>query len=207
MPESVPVRCPACRRERRFTVPVYPCACGAPVVPPLDPRGAPTAVTHLVWDEQWVSLRCGACGREGEWPQPELGCPCGTVVRVPVARGEPEPWDAVVAAARLLHRLGHHGVRRARRRPAHGIGLLAPGLVAHVDPGERPACLRDVECLWLTAMIRSARGVHFSRAGYTADARARADGLDIPLFSLDAAHAPRPVNDAARAFTAPDRAS
>ncbi|POX44938.1 hypothetical protein C3489_35285 [Streptomyces sp. Ru71] len=201
MSESVPVRCPSCRRERRYVLPVYPCPCGAPVVPPLDRRAAPTAVTHRVWDEQWVSLRCGACGRAGEWPQPELGCPCGTVVRIPVAPDEPGPWDAVVAAARLLHRLGHRELRRSGRRPPNGIGLVAPGLLAHVVPGGRPASLRDVECLWLTAMTRAVDCVHFSRPGHTAEARARAEGLSIPLFTLPPTAPPHPANAAAHAFT------
>lgn len=84
MAETIPVRCPDCRREHRFTAPVYPCACGAPVSPPLDPFGRATAVTHRTWDEDWITVRCGACEREDQWPQPELGCPCGTLVRVPV---------------------------------------------------------------------------------------------------------------------------
>ncbi|WP_461079460.1 SDR family oxidoreductase [Streptomyces deserti] len=29
MSESVPVHCPACRREHRYAAPAYPCACGA----------------------------------------------------------------------------------------------------------------------------------------------------------------------------------
>ncbi|MGV9889177.1 hypothetical protein [Streptomyces sp. NPDC003395] len=203
MPESVPVRCPSCRRERRYTAPAYACACGAAVVPPLDPAAVPTAVTHRVWDEQWVSLRCTACGRAGQWPQPELGCPCGTLVRIPVARDGTGPWDEVVAAARLLHRLGHRDVRRAGRRPPGGVALMSTGLLAHVTPGGRPAALRDVEILWLAAMARSARCVHFSGAGYTADARARADGLAVPLFALTAATPPRPLNDAAHAFLGP----
>uniref|UniRef100_UPI0006E40813 hypothetical protein n=1 Tax=Streptomyces graminilatus TaxID=1464070 RepID=UPI0006E40813 len=90
MAESMPVRCPACQREHVYEAPSYPCACGAPVSPPLDERAAPTAVTHHVWDEQWVTVRCTACGREDQWPRPELGCPCGTVLRVPVARPVPD---------------------------------------------------------------------------------------------------------------------
>ncbi|WP_320776418.1 hypothetical protein [Streptomyces sp. CRN 30] len=84
MTESLRVRCPGCRREHRYTAPAYPCACGAPVTPPLDPFGTATAVTHRTWDEDWITVRCEACEREDQWPQPELGCPCGTLVRVPV---------------------------------------------------------------------------------------------------------------------------
>ncbi|WP_221351141.1 hypothetical protein [Streptomyces beigongshangae] len=85
MAESVPVRCPACRREHVYAVPTYPCACGAPVVPVLDPRARPESVTHHTWDEDWVPIPCGTCGRADQWPRPELGCPCGTVLRVPLA--------------------------------------------------------------------------------------------------------------------------
>ncbi|GGZ32724.1 hypothetical protein [Streptomyces poonensis] len=84
MAESIPVRCPGCRREHRYTAPAYPCACGAPVSPPLDPLGTATTVTHRTWDEDWVTVRCGSCDRDDQWPHPELGCPCGALVRVPV---------------------------------------------------------------------------------------------------------------------------
>ncbi|MHC3469824.1 hypothetical protein ACYF6T_14015 [Streptomyces sp. 7R007] len=219
MSESVPVRCPACRREHRYTAPSYPCVCGAPVTPPLDPRGTPTAVTHRVWDEEWVSVCCPSCGRRDQWPRPELGCPCGTVLRVPVARtaaGVARPVtaeraarrafqpvtirtarDAVTAAALYLRWLGYQDIRRADQRPPSGIGLAARGLLAQVDPTVRPASLRDVECLWLTAMTESSDCVYFSLAGYAADARTRADGLRVPLFVLDLTGTPQPVNDVA----------
>ncbi|MEU1180938.1 hypothetical protein ABZ464_25485 [Streptomyces sp. NPDC005820] len=250
MSESVPVRCPACRRERLYTVPSYLCACGAPVALALDPGAEPTAVVHRAWDEDWVTLRCGSCGREGQWPHPELGCPCGTALRLPVTGGtcprraepdapepdapEPEPeaeaepvpepqplpvpaaphrpafrsvairtaLDAVTAAALYLRWLGHGEVRRADQRPTSGIGLAAPGLLAQVDPSVRPAALRDVECLWLTAMTESADCVYFSLAGYADEARAGADRLRVPLFLLDLTGTPQPVNAAAAALDA-----
>ncbi|MFF3334835.1 hypothetical protein ACFYWX_35740 [Streptomyces sp. NPDC002888] len=221
MSESVSVRCPACRREHLYAAPSYPCVCGAPVHPPLDPAGTATAVTHQVWDEQWVTVRCASCGRRDEWPRPELGCPCGTVLRVPVtapgsttdAVARPpttvEPVraprvlqpvtirtarDAVTAAALYLRSLGYQDIRRADQRPPSGIGLAARGLLAQVDPAIRPASLRDVECLWLTAMTESAACVYFSLSGYTDAARDRADGLDIPLFVLELTGIPQPVN-------------
>ncbi|WP_037681504.1 hypothetical protein [Streptomyces griseus] len=219
MSESVSVRCPACRREHLYAAPSYPCVCGAPVRPPLDTAGTATAVTHQVWDEQWVSLRCASCGRRDEWPRPELGCPCGTVLRVPVMSSatttdarpptttEPArarrvlqpvtirtPRDAATAAALYLRSLGYQDIRRADQRPPSGIGLAARGLLAQVDPAIRPASLRDVECLWLTAMTESAACVHFSLAGYTDEARARAEGLDIPLFVLELNGIPKPLN-------------
>ncbi|MFD8999833.1 hypothetical protein ACFV0T_02410 [Streptomyces sp. NPDC059582] len=323
MSESVPVRCPACRREHRYAAPSYPCACGAPVAPRLDPRGAPTAPAHHVWEEQWVTLGCVSCGRRTQWPAPELGCPCGTLLRIPVAGG-PEhpaagapmppltgapvpppagtpvhpltgapvpPWesapvpppagtpvrpaaggpelpapsgpmppstsgpmppttsepvppsangptppsadapvprtadastppktgaplpraarpafrpvpirtavDAVTAAARYLRGLGYPDVRRADQRQPSGIGLAARGILAQVDPTVRPASVRDVECLWLTAMTDSSTCAYFSLAGYTRDARTRADTLGVPLFVLDLMGTPRPVNGSA----------
>ncbi|MFE7274457.1 hypothetical protein [Streptomyces sp. NPDC057623] len=221
MSESVSVRCPACRREHQYAAPVYPCACGAPVAPTLDPQGTATVVTHRSWDEEWVGVRCAGCGREDEWPRPELGCPCGAVLRVPVAataagedadraqRKAPAPRrvfqpitirtarDAVTAAAVYLRWLGYRDIRRADQRPPTGIGIAAHGLLAQVDPTVAPASLRDVECLWLTAMTESAACVYFSLAGYAPDARARADSLGVPLFVLDLTGTPQPVNSLA----------
>ncbi|MET9765598.1 hypothetical protein ABZ016_42145 [Streptomyces sp. NPDC006372] len=241
MAESVPVRCPCCGREHRYTAPEYPCVCGAPVVPPLNPHETATPVAHRVWQDDWVTVRCESCGRRGEWPRPEVGCSCGVVLRVPVVEGQgltgrdsgtgedtaaddttrdqdvsarPQdspaqppaarpPFqsvairtarDAVTATALYLRWLGYRGVRRADQRLPSGIGLAARGLVAQVDPAVRPATLRDVECLWLTAMTESADCLYFSLAGYADDARARADALGIPLFVLDLTGTPRPVN-------------
>ncbi|MEU2912463.1 hypothetical protein ACFYM3_02340 [Streptomyces massasporeus] len=304
MPETVPVRCPACRREHRYTAPAYPCVCGAPVTPRLDRDGSATPVSHRVWQDDWVTVRCGSCGRRGEWPRPEVGCACGMVLRVAVAveRGstgraaagdgsgtaaaqgrktdqggtaaaqepktvqgretdqdgtaaaqEPKtgqdgtadgtaaaqgnqqgsthqphrprdaaavaaearparpPFlsvtirtarDAVTATALYLRWLGYRGVRRADQRPPSGIGLAARGVVAQVDPAVHPATLRDVECLWLTAMTESADCLYFSLAGYADDARTRADALGVPLFVLDLTGTPRPVNAPAETLAA-----
>ncbi|UXY22700.1 hypothetical protein N8I84_31315 [Streptomyces cynarae] len=223
MPESVPVSCPVCRRQHVYAAPSYPCVCGAPVAPPLNRLSRPSVVTHRTWDDDWVAVRCGSCGREGEWPCPELDCPCGTILRVPVSeapvsgaprpdsatdgaggRREQEPVfkpvtirtaaDAIGAAALCLRRLGHHDVRRAQERPPSGVLLTAEGMRALVEPTMRPASLRDVECLWLTALSESARCVCFSLAGYADAARAAADRLGVPLFVLDLTGAPQPVN-------------
>jgi hypothetical protein len=215
MSESVAVRCPVCRREHLYVAPSYPCACGAPVLPPLDPHARATAVSHRSWEDDWVTVLCAACGREGEWPHPELGCPCGTVLRIPVTTGaaprrvDPTPRrtfqpvtirtarDAVTAAALYLRWLGYRDIRRADQRPPNGIGIAARGLLAQVDPTVRPASLRDVECLWLTAMTESASCVYFSLAGYATEARAVADSLGVPLFVLDLTGTPQPVNSLA----------
>ncbi|WP_406839457.1 hypothetical protein ACICHK_31010 [Streptomyces sp. AHU1] len=285
MAESVPVRCPACRREHLYAAPSYPCVCGSPVTAPLDRLAEPVPVAHRAWDDEWTVVRCGACGRETQWPHPELGCSCGTTLRIPMRTppsrdgsrvsedgkreaaadafpggDEPEPRDgevdpargsgperdreasadvppggkaeggtgsdrpgsgrsgrdggdgrrpafrpvtirtardAVTAAALYLGWLGYRDIRRADQRPPTGIGLAARGILAQVDPTVRPASLRDVECLWLTAMTESSDCVFFSLAGYAEDARARADTLGVPLFVLDLTGTPRPVNSPA----------
>ncbi|WP_328767753.1 hypothetical protein [Streptomyces sp. NBC_00286] len=269
MAESVPVRCPACRREHVYAAPSYPCVCGAPVTPELDRDAVPESLTHHTWDDDWITVQCAACGRQDQWPRPELGCPCGTVLRVPLTEergsgvgvgagtstdtgGEPEATDpgadvdegtadgtgegtgqpsaappgsrrpriplpraapsprppfnpvtirtardAVTAAALYLRWLGYQDIRRADQRPPSGIGLAARGVLAQVDPTLRPASLRDVECLWLTAMTESTGCVYFSLAGYAEDARSVADSLGVPLFVLDLTGTPQPVNSLA----------
>ncbi|MGW4568923.1 hypothetical protein ACWEN3_43495, partial [Streptomyces sp. NPDC004561] len=205
MPESVPVRCPACRREHVFAAPVYPCVCGAPTAPRLDPAGAPAVAEHRSWDDEWIAVACAGCGNVAHWPHPELGCPCGTVLRVavadgPAARPRPAPpgaarqrpafqprairtaRDAVTAAALYLRWLGYQDIRRADQRPPSGVGLAARGLLATVEPTVRPYGPRDVECLWLTAMTESADCLCLCLAGYTDDARVTADALGVPLF-------------------------
>ncbi|MGC5341473.1 hypothetical protein ACPXCE_01040 [Streptomyces sp. DT24] len=228
--ESVPVRCPVCRRDHAYVTPVYPCPCGAPTAPPLM-RGAPVEpITHRTWNDDWVSVRCHSCGRRDQWPHPELCCPCGTVLRIPVrpvtsraggtGRAEapshiplprtaaaPRPSfrpmtirtarDAVTAAALYLRWLGYREVVQPLERPASRIDLRATGLIAQVDSTTRPTALRDVECLWLNALSASVSSVFFSLAGYTPEARGRADGLGIPLFVMDLTGTPQPVNSPA----------
>lgn len=220
MTQSLPVHCPVCRRSHRFSAPSYPCACGAPVTPPLDLEGVPSTVDHRAWREEWVVLRCECCGLRGEWPRPELGCPCGAVLRIPVADREtdapaasperpasrPVPMhtarDAVKAVVLYLHRLGHRDIRRADQRPPSGIGLAGHGVLVYVDPSARPATSRDVECLWLTAMTESATCLHFSLAGFSEAALDRADRLTVPLFLLDRSGIPQPLNGPADALDA-----
>ncbi|MEU2024543.1 hypothetical protein ABZ565_20715 [Streptomyces sp. NPDC016469] len=223
--ESVPVRCPACRRDHAYATPVYPCPCGEPTAPPLL-RGAPVVpITHRTWNDDWVTVRCRGCGRHDQWPQPELCCPCGAVLRVPVrpvasagparpahiplprTAAAPRPAfrpltirtarDAVAAAALYLTWLGFRDVTHPVNRPASRIDLRASGLIAEVDSATRPTALRNVECLWLNALNSSVRGVLFSLAGYTPEARKRADTLRVPLFVLDLTGTPQPVNGAA----------
>ncbi|MFC5674034.1 hypothetical protein [Streptomyces incanus] len=52
------------------------------------------------------------------------------------------------------------------------------------------------------SMTESARGLHFTLAGYAPDARERADRLGVPLFLLDLTGIPQPVNAPAVALDA-----
>ncbi|MFD9375357.1 hypothetical protein ACFWBH_07415 [Streptomyces sp. NPDC059999] len=273
MAEAVPVRCPTCRRENSYSAPVFPCACGSPVVAPLNLAAPAVPLTRRTWSDSWVAVRCEACGRDGEWPRPEVGCgSCGTVALIPVhppASGDPDapdsglggrgtsgagdgvradargpaattdppapsdspaapgvppasdapaatdvpagdraPFrpvtirtggDAVVTAALYLRWLGFRDVRRpdGSTTPSAVVDLRAPGVVAQVDPTTAPAGLRAVECVWLNGLTASAASVYFSLAGYTTEARERADHLGIPLFIMDLTGTPQPVNDPA----------
>ncbi|MFF2849098.1 hypothetical protein ACFVT5_22635 [Streptomyces sp. NPDC058001] len=226
MTETVPVRCPDCRREHAYAATALPCPCGAPVAPPLIPGAPPLRVTHRIWAEDWVTVRCGACGREDQWPSPELGCSCGTLLRVPVREtagpdpvGLPlhtprpaptpvprpafqpvavrTPRDAVIVAALYLRWLGWREIRQAKRPPPTGVALTAPGVIALVEPTVLPVSLQDVECLWLTSLTEEAAPVSFSLAGYEEDARTRADELAVPLFVIDLTGTPQPVNSPA----------
>ncbi|GAA2450194.1 hypothetical protein [Streptomyces macrosporus] len=254
--ESVPVRCPVCRREHLYVPPVHPCPCGAPVAPPLLRGGIPVRVHHRIWADSWVTLRCAACGRYDEWPRPELGCPCGAILRPPLASdasaptspdasphassgaaspagtgpvpfpdaagGTPAPRgtasrttarerpafrpvtirtarDVVAAAARYLEWLGFDRVRTTTEtRPASGVDLRGPEVLARVDPTTSPVGPATVETLWLHGLNESATAVCFALAGYTADARRRAHDLEVPLFVMDLTGTPQPVGDAAR---------
>ncbi|MEU8826668.1 hypothetical protein [Streptomyces sp. NPDC048636] len=220
MTDSVPVHCPACRREQSFTPPTFPCSCGAPLTLPVLRDGAPEEVGHRTWQDSWVLVDCPSCGRQGHWPQPEFGCGCGVLVRVPVtppAPTAPPPSgpvvarpafrpvtirtarDAVTAAAQYLKWIGFGDPRRPDD-PAAGMDLCGAGLVARIDPSTRPAALRAVECLWLHGLQRSALSVFFSLAGYAREARTGADALHIPLFIMDLTGTPQPVNDPADAL-------
>ncbi|WP_425589362.1 hypothetical protein [Streptomyces siamensis] len=145
--------------------------------------------------------RPGSGGEQGRGPaRVAKGAGCRPVTSTGAPRPAFQPVtirtarDAVTAAALYLRWLGYRDVRRADQRPPAGIGLAARGILAQVDPTVRPASLRDVECLWLTAMTESAACVYFSLAGYADEARARADSLGVPLFVLDLTGTPQPVN-------------
>ncbi|MER5461094.1 hypothetical protein ABT010_10480 [Streptomyces sp. NPDC002668] len=105
MAETVPVRCPVCSRDHLYAPTPYPCACGAPLAPPMLRGAPPERITHRTWTDDWVTVRCQECGRQDQWPQPELGCPCGTVLRIPVRPvSAPLPASPAAASARALMR-------------------------------------------------------------------------------------------------------
>ncbi|MEI5097799.1 hypothetical protein RB200_02955 [Streptomyces sp. PmtG] len=141
--DGVPVRCPVCRHEQAYAPPAFPCACGAPVVPPVAHGAAVTPVTQRTWADDWVTVRCGACGRAADWPQPELGCACGAVLRIPVVSERPVP------AADPL----------PEPRPAPGPGL-AP---AHVPPPRTAPARRPA---FRPVPVRSARDAVTTAALY-----------------------------------------
>lgn len=127
MTESVPVRCPVCRRDHLFAAPVYPCPCGAPLAAPLLRAARPEPITHRTWADDWVTVRCPECDRQDQWPQPELGCPCGTVLRVPVRPvGTRSPSAPVEGPSRL-------------RRPWH---IPLPRTAVAARPSFRPVTIR-----------------------------------------------------------------
>ncbi|MFE5681635.1 hypothetical protein [Streptomyces sp. NPDC056512] len=205
----VTVRCGACGRRDRWPRPELGCACGTVLRIPVEGDPAPS---HDASPDSDVAG--GATWpRPAHPPTPGGPDPAGTTrpgpAHIPLPPTAPAPRpafqpvairtarDAVTAVALYLRWLGYRDVRRADQRPSSGIGLAARGVVAQVEPSVRPATLRDVECLWLTGMTESAVCVYFSLAGYDEDARTRADELDVPLFVLDLAGVPQPVNNPA----------
>jgi hypothetical protein len=126
--ETVRVRCPSCRRDHLYAAQAYPCACGAPIAPPLLRAAPAEPITHRTWTDDWVTVRCQECGRQDQWPQPELGCPCGTVLRVPV-----RPVSAPAPAA-------PDSTASLAARPSH---LRLPSTAtAVVRPSFRPVTIR-----------------------------------------------------------------
>ncbi len=225
MSESVPVRCPACRREHVYAAPSYPLCVRSPRRPAAgssrrgdgrDPPGVGRglgrgalrglrAARRVAVPGVGLPLRDPAAdSRRGRGADLGAGRAdhaarrrCAGAARLPAGDDPYRATTSVAAAALYLRWLGYRDIRRADQRPPSGIGLAARGILAQVDPTVRPASLRDVECLWLTAMTESAECVYFSLAGYADDARAHADTLGVPLFVLDLTGTPQPVNDLA----------
>lgn len=208
----VTVRCGACGRDSEWPHPEVGCgACGTVVLLPVHPP-----------EQQRAGNPDGSARRDagaGDGAEPggdptseRLGSPAatGAAGRTPVPRPAFRPVtirtarDAVATAALYLRWLGFQDVRRPDGLPipSAAVDLRAPGVVAQVDPSTTPAGLRAVECVWLNGLTASATSVYFSLAGYTEEARGRADDLGIPLFVMDLTGMPQPVNDPADALVA-----
>ncbi|MGN9758057.1 hypothetical protein [Streptomyces sp. SD31] len=189
--EWIGVRCTACGRENEWPRPELGCPCGTVMRVPLaqvDTGQAQEADLHLSAQE----ADPGSAAQEADPGPAQRKGPAARRVFQPITIRTAR--DAVTAAAVYLRWLGYRDIRRADQRPPTGIGIAAHGLLAQVDPTVRPASLRDVECLWLTAMTESVACVYFSLAGYAPEARARAEALGVPLFVLDLTGTPQPVN-------------
>ncbi|MGK5631733.1 hypothetical protein [Streptomyces sp. URMC 123] len=138
MAESVPVACPACRREQSFTPPTFPCPCGAPVTVPVLPGRPPEPLEHPTWENTWVAVRCPACGRQDEWPHPEIGCACGAVLR-PAVAPVPAPSPSDLAPSRAG---GGASAPAPRPVPARAPCDTAPLSSAVPRPAFRPVTIR-----------------------------------------------------------------
>ncbi|MFD8302633.1 hypothetical protein ACFV29_09820 [Streptomyces sp. NPDC059690] len=192
------LRCAVCGRRDEWPYPELGCPCGTVLRVPVTGESTVPDTEGTAGE----STAPDTTGTAGESTAPDTTGTAGGTGAAGPGTGRPRfppvairtPRDAVTAAALYLRRLGYRDLRRADQRPPSGVGLAARGLLAQVDPTVRPASLRDVECLWLTAMTESAVCVYFSLAGYAGDARARADDLGVSLFVLDLTGTAQPVN-------------
>lgn len=186
--EWVTVRCRMCGRRDQWPQPELGCGCGAvlripvrAVQAPSTTRPAAPSTPSTPTDPAHISLP-----RTAPTPRPAF-----QPVPVRTAR------DAVTVAALYLRWLGYGEIRGGVKRAPSGVRVAARGVIALVEPSVAPSSLRDVECVWLSAMAESVGCVCFSLAGYEEAARARADALFIPLFVIDLTGTPQPVNSAA----------
>ncbi|MFH0241740.1 hypothetical protein ACGRHY_04710 [Streptomyces sp. HK10] len=182
------LRCSACGRHDEWPRPELGCPCGALLRPPLaEPSGA--AAPSVV--------PAGGAAAPGDAPLPDAARerPDFQPVAIRTAR------DVVTAAALYLGWLGFERVRPVvGALPVPGVDLRGPEVLARVDPTTSPTGPDAVETLWLHGLNESAVAVCFSLAGYTRQALGRANGLGLPLFTLDLAGTPQPVNEAAHAL-------
>lgn len=194
----VTVRCGACGRTDEWPQPEFGCGCGTTVRLPVAPHASgPPAAAPDAGPPMGVE-QAGGSGAGTRQRTPRLH-PSRPPTRRPAFRPVTirTAQDAKAAAAHYLRWLGFPDVRVAGNRPASGVDLRGPSVVAHVDPTTTSTPLRDIETLWLNGLNESATAVCFSLAGYSHDARNRADELFLPLFVLDLTGTPQVVNDAA----------
>lgn len=204
--EWVLVRCHGCGRQDYWPQPELGCPCGALLripVRPVEPAPPDEAVPPAPREVPRATA-----------PEPDV--PPVPPSHIPLPRtaraGRPSfrpvaihtARDAVAVTERYLRWLGFSEVRRQSQAAGVGgpggpfdgeaVGLRGPGLIARVDPAPDPVDLRAVECLWLNGLTAPAATACFALGGYADDARDRADELGVPLFVLDRAGGPRPVN-------------
>ncbi|MFJ7164392.1 hypothetical protein ACIQUV_02675 [Streptomyces globosus] len=204
----VRARCAACGRVGEWPQPEVGCgSCGTVVrlaVLPVDasPGGAAGGAAQAYRPPP------GGAAHGSSGARAAAAAAAGRGPGVPVPRAPFRPVtirtarDAVASAALYLRWLGFRDVRSPEGPPvpSAAVDLRAPGLVAQVDPTTAPAGLRAVECVWLNGLAASASAVYFALAGYTQEARSRADALGIPLFIMDLTGMPQPLNEAAEAL-------
>ncbi|OII65312.1 hypothetical protein BJP39_09295 [Streptomyces sp. CC77] len=207
--EWVTVRCAACGQQTQWPQPELGCPCGTVLRIPVRPVTAATAPPRTrppsgpapaPAPEATTASATGTSPVSAPSQQPAAERPPFDPVTIRTAR------DVVTAAALYLRWLGFRDVTQPEERrpslPAPAVELRAPGLMAQVDPTTRPVGLRAVECLWLEGLSAASTAVCFSLAGYEAPARARAEGVGLPLFVMDLAGAPQPVNTPGRELVA-----
>ncbi|MFJ8228749.1 hypothetical protein ACIQ9E_02135 [Streptomyces sp. NPDC094448] len=221
--EWVAVRCGECGEENHWPRPEVGCPCGTLLRPAVRTADAPPEDLDRP-QPATTGTRPGATGTD----QADAATATDQGERVPAPRSgdvdahpvfRPVPIrtarDAVETAARYLSWLGfgdvvpqvvhqpepRSGSPAGPRLPA-GTDLRGRGVVAQVEPSTLRTTLRDVECLWLNGLTAAATPVYFALAGYTDEALARADDLGIPLFVVDLAGEPQPVNGPARRLAA-----
>ncbi|MEU6823393.1 hypothetical protein ABZ921_22390 [Streptomyces atriruber] len=225
--EWVTACCGACGREGHWPQPELDCTCGAvlriPVAVSADGAASDGATADEASEDGASTDGAAQAGHPGDAGPPGDGeaapghdraAPAPALPsHIPLPRTAPRPRpafrpvtirdarDAVTVAALYLRWLGYLNTRSAARRPPSGSRITARGMLAQVEPALRPTTLRDVECLWLTAMTEAGDTpvacAFFSLAGYTSGARTRADTLGVPLFTMDATGTPQPINSAA----------
>jgi hypothetical protein len=197
------MRCPSCGRSEQWPQPEFTCGCGATVRLPVDTTRRPRAVGAVgggpapVQPVQPVRpVQPGPAPVAASRPvQPPRALARKPFLPHPVRTSD----DAVLAAARYLEWLGFGELEVSDSQDREGVCLLGPTIVAQVDTWTEPADLRAVECLWLNTLHGDELvPAMFTLAGYSLEARNRADQLLVALFELDLTGMPQAVNTAAR---------
>jgi hypothetical protein len=194
------MRCPSCGRSEQWPQPEFTCGCGATVRLPVDTARRPTPVSGPpppVAPVQPVRpVQPGTSpAQAGQVGQPPRALARKPFLPHPVRTSE----DAVVAAAHYLEWLGFGELEVSDSQDREGVCLLGATIVAQVDTWTEPADLRAVECLWLNTLHGDELlPAMFTLAGYSLEARNRADQLLVALFELDLTGMPQAVNTAAR---------